>query len=106
MNPMFDRYYMNPKALVRDKESGASARVQAKSKRKGGSIKPGKEMTYKKGGSLKQVPSGNKGLPKLPKSVRNKMGYMKHGGSKKIPVYTMGGQRVPGMFKKPGNSTY
>ena len=66
MNPMFDRYYMNPKALVRDKESGASARVHAKPKRKGGSVKPGK----------------------------------------KIPVYTDGGQRVPGMFKKPRNSTY
>ena len=29
-NPIYDRYYMNPKALVRDKESGASARVHAK----------------------------------------------------------------------------
>ena len=39
MNPMFDRYYMNPKALVRDKESGASARVHAKPKRYGGSMR-------------------------------------------------------------------
>ena len=38
MNPMFDRYYMNPKALVRDKESGASAKVHAKPKRKGGRV--------------------------------------------------------------------
>lgn len=30
--------------------------------------------------SLKKVPEGNKGLPKLPKAVRNKMGYMKNGG--------------------------
>ena len=32
------------------------------------------------GGSLKEVPSDNKGLGKLPKKVRNKMGYMKNGG--------------------------
>lgn len=33
------------------------------------------------GGSLKAVPEGNKGLKKLPTAVRNKMGYMKKGGS-------------------------
>ena len=33
--------------------------------------------------SLKKVPSGNKGLSKLPTSVRNKMGYMKDGGTVK-----------------------
>lgn len=36
---------------------------------------------YKKGGNLKPIPSGNKGLPKLPKEVRNRMGYMENGGS-------------------------
>ena len=30
--------------------------------------------------SLKPIPKGNKGLPKLPKKVRNKMGFMKDGG--------------------------
>jgi len=35
---------------------------------------------YKKGGSLKSVPAGNKGLKKLPTEVRNKMGFMKKGG--------------------------
>ena len=29
---------------------------------------------------LKPVPKNNKGLPKLPKAVRNKMGFMKDGG--------------------------
>lgn len=29
---------------------------------------------------MKKVPSGNKGLAKLPKQVRNKMGYMNKGG--------------------------
>jgi hypothetical protein len=29
---------------------------------------------------MKPVPAGNKGLAKLPKNVRNKMGYMNKGG--------------------------
>jgi hypothetical protein len=29
---------------------------------------------------MKQLPEGNKGLAKLPKNVRNKMGYMNKGG--------------------------
>ena len=29
---------------------------------------------------MKKVPAGNKGLAKLPKNVRNKMGYMAKGG--------------------------
>jgi hypothetical protein len=36
------------------------------------------------GGSLKAIPSGNKGLKKLPTQVRNKMGYMKNGGRAKM----------------------
>ena len=38
---------------------------------------------YEKGGALKAVPSEAKGLSKLPKSVRNKMGYAKHGSKVK-----------------------
>ena len=30
---------------------------------------------------MKQIPKDNKGLAKLPKNVRNKMGYMKKGGT-------------------------
>ena len=30
---------------------------------------------------MKAIPEGNKGLPKLPKEVRNTMGYMKDGGT-------------------------
>ena len=30
--------------------------------------------------ALNPIPKGNKGLPKLPKKVRNKMGFMKDGG--------------------------
>ena len=29
---------------------------------------------------LKPIPAGNKGLPKLDKDVRNKMGFLKDGG--------------------------
>ena len=32
----------------------------------------------------KKIPVDNKGLAKLPKDVRNKMGYMKKGGKLKI----------------------
>ena len=34
-----------------------------------------------KGGTLKEVPSDNKGLSKLPTAVRNKMGYKELGGA-------------------------
>ena len=55
--------------------------------KRGGSVK--KRMKKKKrvkkndGGSLKAVPKGKKGkgLKKLPKKVRNKMGFMKRGGT-------------------------
>lgn len=48
---------------------------------------------YAMGGStLKSVPSGSKGkgLSKLPKAVRNKMGYKKYGGTAK-PKMSNGG---------------
>ena len=33
--------------------------------------------------ALKEIPPGNKGLPKLPTSVRNNMGFKKNGGTVK-----------------------
>ena len=52
-------------------------------------IRPGK----KDGGMLKPVKPGQKGLAKLPKAVRNKMGYMKDGGkAKKFPDLTGDGK--------------
>ena len=44
---------------------------------------------YKAGGILKAPP--NKGVTKLPKKVRNKMGFMKKGGSVKVKKYNEGG---------------
>ena len=37
----------------------------------------------------KKIPSDNKGLAKLPKDVRNKMGYMKEGGKLKVSNKTV-----------------
>ena len=56
-----------------------------------------KEEVEKKkdGGALKSVPSGNKGLSKLPTEVRNNMGYMKSGGS--VKKMGMGGSMCRGM---------
>jgi hypothetical protein len=43
-----------------------------------------KRPMMKKGGkALKKVKPNQKGLKKLPKKVRNKMGYMKNGGRAK-----------------------
>ena len=39
-----------------------------------------KPKKMKDGGGLRDIPEGNKGLPKLPKEVRNKMGFKKDGG--------------------------
>jgi hypothetical protein len=44
-------------------------------------VKLAKRLGKKMGGSLKAVPADNKGLKKLPTEVRNKMGYMKDGGT-------------------------
>ena len=51
-------------------EKGAPTEAQMKSAR----------GMNKGGQALKKVPEGNKGLPKLPKAIRNKMGYMNTGG--------------------------
>lgn len=66
------------------------------------------------GGSLKEIPEGNKGLAKLPTDVRNKMGFMADGGlvddEKKPKGYYMGGQfgstpfGIRGMTNAPMNS--
>ena len=54
-----------------------------------------RELNSKKnGGSLKKVPTGNKGLKKLPKKVRNKMGFHKSGGRVRMGKALRGGGRV------------
>jgi len=65
------------------------AEAKGKAKMADGGMARGKgnkmyQHNYATGGSvqdnLKPVPAANKGLSKLPKEVRNKMGYMKKGG--------------------------
>jgi len=49
-----------------------------RAKKAGGGMM-GRRMGYASG-TLKPIPEGNEGLPKLPKKVRNKMGFLKSGG--------------------------
>ena len=51
------------------------------------------------GGALKQIPPKNKGLSKLPTSVRNQMGFKKYGGKTKG---MMGGGKVKPYGMKHG----
>ena len=54
-----------------------------------------RELNSKKnGGSLKKVPAKAKGLKKLPKKVRNKMGFHKSGGRVGMGKALRGGGRV------------
>ena len=46
---------------------------------------------YAEGGMMKEVPEDNKGMKKLPKDVRNKMGYMAKGGMAMKTGYAEGG---------------
>jgi hypothetical protein len=73
-------------------EREAAARLLAK-KREG--LKMPSLRRKKDGGALKSVPSGNKGLSKLPTEVRNNMGYMQSGG--KVKKMGMGGSMCRGM---------
>jgi hypothetical protein len=50
-----------------------------------------KKKGYAAGGALKKPTAKQGGLKKLPKTVRNKMGYMKDGGKVKKKGYAMGG---------------
>ena len=60
-------------------ESGVSKGKDLREKKMGGGMM-GRRMGYSEG-TLKPVdPKKQKGLSKLPKQVRNKMGYMKKGG--------------------------
>ena len=61
----------------------ANAYMVSQYKKMGGKYKGAKKA---EGGEvakkdLKPIPAKNKGLPKLPKKVRNQMGFMKNGGT-------------------------
>ena len=66
----------------------AGGKMKAKGMAKGGM----KTKGYMAGG-LKDAPEGNKGLKKLPKKVRNKMGFKAKGGMMKTKGYAKGGMK-------------
>lgn len=59
--------------------SGPSGAMPQSKKKMGGKV----VKKAAAGASLKKVPAGNAGLPKLPKDVRNKIGFKKQGGAVK-----------------------
>jgi len=80
MNKQITKGLMYEKSAIQALERGYKA-AKAKDKDKDKPIKK------KSGGLLKAAP--NKGVTKLPKDVRNKMGFMKKGG--KVKGYAPGG---------------
>jgi hypothetical protein len=62
----------------------ANAYMVSEYKKMGGKYKGAKKKAAGGEMSLKPIPSENKGLPKLPKKVRNKMGFMQAGGAVKM----------------------
>ena len=73
----------------------AGGKMKAKGMAKGGM----KTKGYMAGG-LKDVPEGNKGLKKLPKKVRNTMGFKAKGGMMKTKGYAAGGMKSKTATKK------
>ena len=59
----------------------ANAYMVKEYKKMGGKYKGAKKAEGGEMKSLKPIPAANRGLPKLPKKVRNKMGFMRDGGS-------------------------
>ena len=77
-----------PKVATKRMGGMMTSKMASKGGKMGGKMAPGMM-----GGGMankKPVPESNKGLKKLPKDVRNKMGYMKNGGMAK-KGYSKGG---------------
>ena len=62
--------------------------------KKKGYAKGGMKKKGYAAGGLKAPGAGNTGLKKLPKEVRNNMGYMNKGGMPKKKGYAMGGANM------------
>ena len=90
-----------PKKSVKKAMGGGmmKSKMKAKGYKAGGKMKT---KGYKAGGPLKEAPEGNKGLKKLPKEVRNKMGYMSKGGMMKSKGYAKGGAMKTKGYAKGG----
>ena len=78
--------YRRAKAIAKAKfdvypSAYANAYMVSQYKKMGGKYKGAKKKAEGGEMSLKPIPAENKGLPKLPKKVRNKMGFMRNGGA-------------------------
>lgn len=93
------RQYLN----FMDREGKRPPKKSVKKAMGGGMMKSKmKAKGYKAGGPLKEAPEGNEGLKKLPKEVRNKMGYMSKGGMMKSKGYAKGGAMKTKGYAKGG----
>ena len=90
---MAKKYGIQIKGLGKALRSSGLGVLRPKPTGKGGKPLKPKPVGKKDGGMLKSVKPSQKGLSKLPKDVRNKMGYMKDGGkAKKFPDLTGDGK--------------
>ena len=109
---MAKKYGIQIKGLGRALRPSGLGVLRPKPTGKGGKPLKPKPVGKKDGGMLKSVKPSQKGLSKLPKDVRNKMGYMKDGGkAKKFPDLTGDGKvtradvlKGRGVFAKGGTS--
>mgnify|MGYP000238280402 FL=1 len=79
----------------------ASGYLVQEYKRMGGKYKGAKKAEGGEMKGLKPIPAANKGLPKLPKKVRNKMGFMQAGG----PVMMVQGRGCGAMMQSKRKKT-
>ena len=90
---MSKKYGIQIKGLGKALRPSGLGVLRPKPTGKGGKPLKPKPVGKKDGGMLKSVKPSQKGLSKLPKDVRNKMGYMKDGGkAKKFPDLTGDGK--------------
>lgn len=83
------------KSKMKAKGMKAGGKMKAKGMKAGGKMKTKGYMA----GGLKDAPEGNTGLKKLPKQVRNKMGFKAKGGMMKTKGYAKGGMKSKGYAK-------
>ena len=81
------------RGIVRKAKGGMmKSKMKAKGMKAGGKMKTKGYMA----GGLKDAPESNTGLKKLPKQVRNKMGFKAKGGMMKTKGYAKGGMKTKG----------
>jgi len=79
INNAIDKLAISPSAKAKLRQQVQTYKPSLKERTELG-LKKGGLIKRSIGGALKNIPAGNKGLPKLPTAVRNKMGFKKKGG--------------------------